>query len=1234
MRTFLDDNRVYGSTFLIYGNVNDDFYCPDATIQNIEQYLVSLLKKRGYEHIIFFGTGTRGAYCRDAASARFFFSEANQGVPQVEALRENGGGRSNGAASTSAASAASGRGSVGSAIRSGKKRRKAGYNPGALSGGGNDTPAQAAPEPQNPPAEAAAPVRIHYALRNMRVGSFYTQVHDKMLDRNSRMAIVFYNVLTDCGNQNSIFLPSMRDDILSNFSQAGDHNLCLIVAPDTMVNTCDLQNLLRSNGLGGKFLKPASNYEYVFNPECCFQIGYPGADEIKNMLHRFAVVGTSCHKRIALDYGKLDELAERILANAALDARRKNISKLRMMKVIADKLEKYIHANAQGTRRVEITADVIDDIWNIHTDPQEAIQKLRRKGWEEAYEKVKRAVRSAKNAVRNVDEEPTSQEHIPDIGLARYAQQATEKGGPRAPIPNFVLLGHPGTGKSEISRLIGQVLFAEGILKVGHTREVKQEDLTSPYQAGIPKETIARVDEAEEGVLFIDEAHSLGIKDGGVNSEGSGIQVVRTLVGAMTDPNRHFCTILSGYPEHMQSVFDLDPGFTRRFTVKIRLDDYKPDLLYEILLEKIRDCGYEVSPELTQERAGEDGKAYVPLRTMVDRIYAERDREKFGNASDMKTLAEYATGMHEDGDCILHQENFYGGLGKVTSEYFVPMNLGMTKEKIFATMEKEYVGMNNVKRLLRSMALSIERTLADGKTPDDIQLEPILLVGNPGTGKTVVAETLAQLYYSYGLLGSPESIRCNASEIVSPYAGDTAKVTAEIKRAQDRKGFLFVDEAHNLNSESLKAFMAPLTDRKKPFVACFAVYTDEKEKFLALDPGSRSRFAKNIIHLDDYTPDEMYEIFVRAMEKQGYTAEVKTLAMVKQLMKREYETRTTQTGNARHVLNILSEMRTELDYRCSQEGIPFSAPESRCFKENDIPERYRKGLSAGDNASRLEELAAMEQEIENYRVGNAELKTIIKSLLTELQFQLKFPQMATGIIEPGHYFFKGNAGTGKSTSLDYLGDFLFRMGIIKDPTPVSLSASRLVGQYLGETAVQTRTLLEQNMGRLILIDEAYALADPNDRANSYKRDAINEIVAKLDDPVFRKTTCVVFAGYEGDMDGLYRENQGLRSRVKEVAFPDFTYEECVKILQSMLEDRQAPVEDQALALCCEQIAFLRSRPGFSNGRTLRNYANVLAANRKNRMLAASVEEMNAPDLANIQVCDIPALSELPRLLNL
>ena len=73
MKTFLDTNISKSKTFVLYGNLKDTIWCPDLMPRDIEHYLVKLLKSRGYEHIIFYGeAGTKGAYCLDEKSARFF----------------------------------------------------------------------------------------------------------------------------------------------------------------------------------------------------------------------------------------------------------------------------------------------------------------------------------------------------------------------------------------------------------------------------------------------------------------------------------------------------------------------------------------------------------------------------------------------------------------------------------------------------------------------------------------------------------------------------------------------------------------------------------------------------------------------------------------------------------------------------------------------------------------------------------------------------------------------------------------------------------------------------------------------------------------------------------------------------------------------------------------------------------------------------------------------------------
>lgn len=1211
MRTFLEDGRIYGSTFLLYGNVNDDFYSPDLTVQKWNQYLVTLLKSRGYRYILFHGT--KGTYCLDDESARFYFEE-NKGLSPA-------GGIAAAAKAAAKKPAAAGSKSLDSMFR----RRKPGYNDGDLS--------KAQPADSTDAAPAPAPSRVRYALRNLTDNaSFYPSIRDKMLDPETRMAVVFYDI-----QANFNFIPALKDDILHNYAQVGDRNLCLLVAPSSEHNTEALELLLRSNNLDGKFLRPMQGGGREFNPSCCFRLGYPTEDEICNMLHRFAVVGTSRGKRIRLPYHDLKNVAQYILSDSARAAVNRSDPSLRRMIAVAETLEQYIQTHTRGLKRLELTAETVDDIFGVHDDPKTAMKALERRGWEDACNKLRTWITASRNARKKMTAEKP--EHVPDMALARFARPDPNAEDTRPLAPNFIIVGNPGTGKTTIARLIGQVLRAEGILKSGHCREVTQKDLTNSFVAGIPQETMARVDEAEEGVLFIDEAHQLARADGGANNAGSGVQIVSTLNSAMLDPNRHFSVILACYPHEMDAIFQLDAGFLRRFQDTIVLEDYQPELLEHILKGMIQSMGYELSPDLTETKTAEGGREYTPIGSMVERIYAERDRTRFGNAGDMETLATYATARSTDR--VLTAECFIGGLkGKVKEDFFTPISAGTSKEQVLKLLEEEFVGMENIKELLLDLCYSIERAIAEGKDPTEIRLKPMILAGNPGAGKTTVANLLPKLFYHYGLLGTPEPIIVPASEFATRWQGGAQeKVLELVRKAQDAKAFLFVDEAHQLCSEkfdgkgALESFMQPLTDFAHPFLLCFGMYRDRVDSFLALDPGAASRFAGNILRIDDYTPEELAEIFTRLLSKNGYIAHSDTLALVRQHMKRAYDTRNEDTGNARMVHNFFDAMKTQLNRRCSREKIPFGTPESKHFLPDDIPEQLRKGLSLDDNAARLQELAQLEEQIRNGRVGNQELKDVMLQRLQHLRFRLRFPDKAKGYIEPGHFFFKGNAGAGKTTSVEFLSRAYFQMGLVISPEPIKTRASDLIGQYLGQTGGKTRDLLMNARGRVLLIDEAYALTDPNSHADSYKRDAVTEIVGILDDETYRRTTCVIFAGYEGDMDGIYKMNQGMRSRVKEIYFPDFSHTDCMKILAFMLADSGTRLAPEAEEMCSEQLMLCRKYKGFSNGRTVRKYAELLLQNRMQRCLRAD-ENADPEEFDLILPGDLPIDPALPELLNL
>ncbi len=931
MKTILDRSHAVGKTFLMYGNMDDVYYQPDLVPRNFEQMLVQYLKSRGYRHVIFYGEdGTKGAFCLDKTSAKFFFHENRRGMPmergeKVSSSSEHGGGGGKLAGMLGRKPGSRYRQEGCSGDRSEPARNK------AASG------AEAGPvEKRNLPSVKSC--RFRYARRSMRLSEFLNMVLPMMLDRESHMAVVFYNIFTTDINQ----YQALRNCILDVWEKRDMDNCCILLAPGTLYEQESLIQSIQNLNMQSRFLIREDN-RYLFNPKTCCRVGFPMEDEVKNLLKRYAVIGTERGgATLKFRYQDLDELAEEIIFASRFCSREESYKELSFenLKEIRARLENWAKEQDPRDRRLRI--EDVRPIWGVSAkNKKSALECLNRPGWENVYEAMADlyAVTQKKMEKQETCESNTKPEKESyDWAVNRIGNQAGGGLEGRFVIPNFVLLGNPGTGKTTIARLIGQLLKELGILKRGHTVEVTKKDLTSSFIAGIPQATMACVEAADEGVLFIDEAHALGKKDGGVNNEGTGNDVVSTLCSAMTDPSRHFCVVLAGYEEEMDAVFKLDPGFERRFDKNfIKLEDYRPDVLKKILLNYFLEQGYTVSEELLEEIPDGDKKT-TRLDCMLNRLYAERNRRTFGNADVMIRLAQYA--MNHCENEVIREDSLYRG--EIDHQWFVPANVSDSYEQIMQELRENYVGLDGVCKVLKSIRNRVAEAKKNGKEAIEIVVRSIILVGNPGTGKTTVANMLGRLLFSLGVLGTPKPIILHASQLASRYSGGTQEIVNEkIKEAQEQRALLFVDEAHDLctgmfdGQGAMNTFMAPLTDKGHPLTVVFAVYPEYLEAFKRLNIGTSRRFQE--IELRDYTGEELYQILMLMMKKEGYWADEETKEKLREICEDIYIGRDASTGNAGKMERLLEEMHDKRRERCDEQGIDFGTPEAKLFQMEDIP---------------------------------------------------------------------------------------------------------------------------------------------------------------------------------------------------------------------------------------------------------------------------------------------------------
>lgn len=176
---------------------------------------------------------------------------------------------------------------------------------------------------------------------------------------------------------------------------------------------------------------------------------------------------------------------------------------------------------------------------------------------------------------------------------------------------HMVMSGGPGTGKTTVARMMGQVFKQMGFLSKGHLVEANRESLTDNIIGGSEKKTRRMLDLAKGGVLFIDEAYSLGAD----NEDGRdfGQRVLDTLMPVLSEPDSNTLVILAGYDKEMERLMRINPGLASRFPVRLQFPDYTPDELMQIASLFFRKNKYNLA-EGVQERMMEVFRQAVLLK--------------------------------------------------------------------------------------------------------------------------------------------------------------------------------------------------------------------------------------------------------------------------------------------------------------------------------------------------------------------------------------------------------------------------------------------------------------------------------------------------------------------------------------------------------------------------------------------------------------------------------------------
>ena len=193
---------------------------------------------------------------------------------------------------------------------------------------------------------------------------------------------------------------------------------------------------------------------------------------------------------------------------------------------------------------------------------------------------------------------------------------------------HLVFTGNPGTGKTTVARLLAQIYRTLGVVARGQLIETDRSGLVAGFVGQTAPLVLAKFDEAEEGMLFIDEAYTL--VRGGENDFGR--EAIDQIVKLMEDRRDSVVLVVAGYPEEMQEFLSANPGLRSRFPTTIEFPDYSTQELMQIVDSMGTKERYELTPE-----------ARTAFAAQLDALPREKG---FGNARVVRNMFEAAVNRH------------------------------------------------------------------------------------------------------------------------------------------------------------------------------------------------------------------------------------------------------------------------------------------------------------------------------------------------------------------------------------------------------------------------------------------------------------------------------------------------------------------------------------------------------------------------------------------------------------
>jgi len=716
-------------------------------------------------------------------------------------------------------------------------------------------------------------------------------------------------------------------------------------------------------------------------------------------------------------------------------------------------------------------------------------------------------------------------EYVDFVGFLQLRKKAGIKDDDEI-VLHSVFTGNPGTGKTTVVKLLGEIYRSMGLLSKGHVHTVEASDIVAGFIRQTGKDTKKAIEKARGGILFIDEAYML-FKEGNTGND-FGSEAVAALITEMSDGKGDIAIMVAGYPKEMESFLNSNPGLKSRFRNYFHFEDYTPDELSGIAEFAANKKGVEISKGAEKQ-----------LKKVLTDTFRKRDRT-FGNARFAFALIDeakmnLAARIMKDpkvGQLSISQ------LSTLNAEDIEDVSNPNVEKKLHLEIDETLLkqaldelgaltGLATIKQEVRELVKLCRYYKKNNRDVLKAFSIHIVFTGNPGTGKTTIARKLGEVFKTIGVIKRGQVVEVDRSKLVGQYTGQTPKLVDEAcQRAMG--GILFVDEAYTLapasggqvdkyGQEAIETLMKRMEDDRGKFVMIAAGYKDEMEGFLNANPGMKSRFDR-YLHINDYQPDELYEIFKIFVKKKKYILHPDAEAAVRTAIEKIYKNRDKNFANAREMRKLFDNSLSAMSSRITDVGAAnLSDEDYQTILAEDIPSYGAEEQSqTPDYLKALDCLVGLDDAKEK-------IAQIAKTYEMNRMRMEKFGVKASGFNT--HLVFFGDKGSGKSSLALSLKDVFIATKALSRPTLTEINTESLLNSLGGQYQMQLMRQMEQTRGGILFLDHFDTLLSADDEV---RENIINALLQKIVSPDFE--FCLIIGGNKEKLLTLLDASPSLKSR--------------------------------------------------------------------------------------------------------